>query len=69
MLLKNLIEKYDQDHECKTPGAIYKITIHDDKISATIKLPKEVSIPSKDAANLESSLHYAIEKVLAKFFD
>jgi hypothetical protein len=69
MLLKNLTEKYEPDHKCKTPGAIYTITIHDDEISAKVKLPKGITIPSKGAADLESDFHYAVEKVLAKYFN
>ena len=69
MLLKNLIERYDQDHKCKTPGAIYTITIHEDEITAKVKLPKGINIPTKDANDLESDFHYAVEAVLAKFFN
>jgi hypothetical protein len=68
MLLKNLIEKYDKDHTCLTPNAIYSTTIHDNEVTTKVKLPKDIIIPEKDVEDLESDLHYAIEKVLKKFF-
>lgn len=68
MLLKNLTEKYDKNHICKTPDAIYSTTFRDGSVTTKIKLPKGISIPESDMDDVESDLHYAIEKVLAKFF-
>lgn len=68
MQLKDiLIEKYDKDHKCKTPGAIYSTEIHEHSISITVKLPNDIEITG-DPKDIESDLHYAIEKVLDKFF-
>jgi len=63
-----LAEKYDKNHKCLTPDAIYSTKIHDNKITVSIKLPKDIEIPEDDTDDLESDLHYAIEKVLAKLF-
>jgi hypothetical protein len=69
-LLKDLLlsEKYDKDHKCKTPGAIYSTEFHSNSITVKVKLPKSINIPDDESEDLESDLHYAIEKVLAKFF-
>lgn len=64
-----LIEKYNKKHKCLTPGTIYKIKIHSDNVSIKLDLPDNVNTLSKmDSEDLESDLHYAIEKVLAKYF-
>jgi hypothetical protein len=71
MLINQLFEDYDKKHKCKTPGAIYSTKIKDDLVSITVKLPKgvEVDLPDNEMVDLESDLHYAIEQVLAQFFD
>ena len=69
MLLKHLTEKYDKNHKCLTPDAIYTTTFHDKSVITKVKFPKGISIPEKDMDDVEADLHYAIEKVLAKFFD
>jgi len=68
MLLKQLIEKYDSKHICKTPDAIYSITLNNTSANIHVKLPKNKQIPDEDMDTLESDLHYAIENVLKKFF-
>ena len=69
MKLKDvLVEKYDKKHKCLTPGAIYSTEIHDKLIEITIKLPKKLDMLEDESLDLESDLHYAVEKVLAKFF-
>ena len=68
MLLKQLTEKYDKDHICKTPDAIYSTTFHDKSVTTKIKLPKNITIPESDMNDVEADLHYAIEKILAKYF-
>ena len=65
-----LVEKYDKKHKCKTPGAIYSVKIHEKKVSIKVEMPKDVDIDvdEDEAVDLEADLHYAVEKVLAKFF-
>jgi hypothetical protein len=65
-----LVEKkaYDKDHVCETPGAVYSTTIHDGGLSIKVKLPKKISISDDAGKELEVDLHYAIEKVLRKFW-
>ena len=64
-----LSEKYDKDHTCLTPGTIYHIDIHSDKIEIKLDLPDDVNeLDNEKSIDLESDLHYAIEKVLAKFY-
>jgi hypothetical protein len=64
-----LTEKYDKKHKCLTPGTIYNIEIHSDNIKIDLSLPDNVNeISKKQSADLESDLHYAIEKVLASYF-
>lgn len=70
MKLKEILsEKYDKEHKCKTPGTIYKIKIHQDNVSIKLDLPKNIKeVSEKQSEDLESDLHYAIEKVLAKYY-
>jgi restriction endonuclease len=65
-----LVEKkaYDKDHVCETPGAVYSTTIHDEGLTIHVKLPKKIDIPEDAGKELEVDLHYAIEKVLRKFW-
>lgn len=71
MFIQELFEGYEKEHKCLTPNAMYSTKIKDDMVSITVKLPKgiEIDIPEKEMVNLEADLHYAIEKVLAQFFD
>jgi hypothetical protein len=64
------LKDYDEEHKCKTPGAMYATKFHDDSIGIRITLPKGITVPGKEAAvqELEVDLHYAIEKVLARLF-
>jgi hypothetical protein len=70
MKLKELlIEKYDKKHKCLTPGTIYKTKIHSDHISIRLNLPEKVKeISKEDSEDLEADIHYALEKVLAKYY-
>lgn len=63
-------EDYKKDHVCKTPGTIYKISFHKDSIEIKLNLPngKLILASEQDAKNTEAELHYALEKVLSKFF-
>lgn len=69
MLLHDiLLEKYKKNHKCKTPGTIYKIKIHSKSISIKLDLPDDVKdLTETDSEDMEADLHYAIEKVLAKY--
>jgi hypothetical protein len=69
MKLVELFEKYDKKHKCLTPGTIYKTKIHSDHISIRLNLPDKIKeIKASQTEDLESDLHYAIEKVLAKYY-
>jgi hypothetical protein len=69
MLLSELLEGYDKNHKCQTPGTIYKTSFHDDHIKIRLNLPKSVKdVEIKDYDDLEADLHYAIEKVLKKYY-
>lgn len=63
-----LNEKYKENHKCKTPNAIYSTNIHTDSIEIKIKLPMKVDLSKEESEDLESDLHYAIEKELARLF-
>lgn len=70
MKIQELIEKtnYKTDHKCLTPGAIYSTEFHEDEISISIKLPKDIEISKQHSEDLEVKLHYAVEKVLKELF-
>ncbi len=70
MQVQDLFEGYKKDHKCKTPGAVYSTDIHGNVIKVSVKLPSDIELPSEDKQlnDLEADLHYAIEKVLAKYF-
>ena len=70
MLITDLLEGYEKNHHCKTPDAIYSTHIEEHKVTTSVKLPKDIKLPEskKELDDLEADLHYAIEKVLAKFF-
>lgn len=70
MKLKEILEEgYKKDHKCKTPGAIYKTKVHSDRVSIKVDLPDDINqISSEESEDLEAELHYAIEKVLAKYY-
>lgn len=69
MLIRELIEGYKKDHECLTPGTIYKTSFHDDHITIRLDLPKKVQdVEIKNYDDLEADLHYAVEKVLKKYY-
>lgn len=67
MRIIDITEKYDPNHKCKTPGAQYSSTISGKKVSMSVKLPKALDVGVRKSENLESDLHYAFEKVLAKY--
>ena len=69
MRLKDIKEGYKKDHECKTPDAIYSTDITADKVTSSVKLPFDLSLSKSEAEDLEAELHYALEKVLSKYFD
>ena len=69
MLLQELLEGYDKNHKCQTPGTIYKTSFHDDHIKIKLNLPKSVQdVKIDNYDDLEADLHYAIEKVLKKYY-
>jgi hypothetical protein len=59
---------YDKSHVCKTPDAIYTISIKRDTVAVSVKLPFELEIDKDSSKKLEAELHYAVEKVLASLF-
>ena len=70
MKLSELLnEKYDKDHTCLTPGTIYHIDIHSDKVEIVLNLPDDVNeITEVSSDNLESEIHYALEKIISNYF-
>lgn len=69
MLIRELYEGYDKKHKCLTPGTIYKTSFHNDHIKIRLDLPKKVQdVEIENYDDLEADLHYAIEKVLSKYF-
>jgi hypothetical protein len=71
MLIRELLEGYDKEHKCLTPGAMYSIQVKEKSVGVEVTLPKGITIDQSKKKNddLEADLHYAIEKVLAQFFD
>lgn len=71
MLTRDLLEGYDKEHKCLTPGAKYRIVCDKREVSISVNLPKRVviDVSEKQAIDLEAELHYAVEKVLARFFE
>ena len=71
-LLEQLLEskRYKKNHKCQTPGAVYSITLSDNKVTVDVKIPDDVSLPTEKskAKELEVDLHYAVEDVLKQFF-
>lgn len=64
-----LTEKYDKKHKCLTPGTIYKTKIHSDHISIRLNFPDKIKdISANESEDLESDIHYALEKVIAKYY-
>lgn len=69
MLIKELVEGYEKKHKCLTPDTIYKISFHDDHIKIKLDLPEKAQkVKIKDYDDVEADLHYAIEKVLSKYY-
>ena len=69
MLVSEILEGYEKNHKCLTPGTIYKISFHDDHIKIRLNLPETAQdIEIKNYEDLEADLHYAVEKVLAKYY-
>lgn len=70
MKVFEILEGYDKDHKCKTPGAIYSTSIHGRKITTKVNLPSKIDfdLTEKESDDLEAEIHYALEKVLKKFF-
>lgn len=67
MKLKELFE--GNDAKCKTLRSVYSTRLHDKHANITVSYGKKIKMSKKEAEDLESDLHYAIEKVLAKFYD
>lgn len=70
MKLNTIFEDYKKNHKCKTPDAIFSTIISDHSVETKVKIPKSVEfeLSASEAKDLEADIHYAIEKVLAKFF-
>ena len=54
--------------ECQTGGAVYKIDISEDNITAVVNLPFELQLDKDEAKLLESNIHNALELVMAPYF-
>lgn len=68
-MLKEILEGYDKKHKCLTPGTIYSIKFHKNNINIKLELPKSTEdVVIDNYEDLEADLHYAIEKVLKKYY-
>jgi len=67
-ILEIIGEGYKKDHKCKTPDSIYSSSISKRTVKMSVKTPMDIELSKKEANDLESDLHYAIEKVLARLF-
>lgn len=54
--------------ECQTDGAVYKMDISEDNITAVVNLPFELQLDKDEAKLLESNIHNALELVMAPYF-
>jgi hypothetical protein len=53
---------------CRTPGAVFHITITPQAVTCQVDLPDPLGLDEGAAAALESDLHDAVEHVLVRFF-
>lgn len=53
---------------CRTPGAVFHITIKEELIGVQVNLNKKVHLTRLQAAALEDQLHDALEEILAPFW-
>jgi hypothetical protein len=53
-------------HPCKTPGAVYTITIRGNKVACEVTLPRGVRSP-RDARAFKLAIHSAMEDALGRF--
>lgn len=68
-MLKEILEGYDKKHKCLTPGTIYSTKFHNNNINIKLKLPKSTEdVVIDNYEDLEADLHYAVEKVLKKYY-
>lgn len=51
--------------QCLTPGAKYRIDIHDHAVYVIVDLPAEAQPSSATAASIEDRLHRAVELALS----
>ncbi len=70
MIINELLnEKYEKNHKCLTPGTIYTIELHNNHVDIRLDLPDDINeVKENKMEDLESELHYAIEKVIAKYY-
>lgn len=62
------VTKYDPNHKCETPDAIYSSDITDKKVSMSVKLPFDLNLSKEESQKLEAQIHYAFEEILSKYF-
>jgi len=67
-ILPLLSEKYDKDHKCLTPDAMYSTEITPENVKVSVTLPFKLDLNKDETIDLEAKLHYAVEKVLASYF-
>jgi hypothetical protein len=58
-----------RDEDCQTPGARFATHVGGGGVTIRVDLPNAVVIGERDAMRLESSIHDALERVLAPFFE
>lgn len=53
---------------CQTPESVYNITVKDNEIKCSVKLPMDLDLSEEDAKILETNVHNAMELVLSGYF-
>ena len=67
-VIKSIILEQNKT-KCLTSGALFHQSIEDDKVSISVDIPFELNLEEKEAIELETLLHNAVELVLRPYFD
>ena len=54
--------------KCQTPGAIFHISIHEDRVGCDVTLPMRLALNEDEAMKLEDKIHDAMEEILKEYF-
>lgn len=53
---------------CQTPESVYNITVQDNEIKCSVRLPMDLELSEDEAKILETNVHNAMELVLSGYF-